>query len=276
MKDIIKNLIDVGFSKVEAQVYASLISVDKMGGYQIAKLTGISRPSVYSALESLLAKGCVTSIPGNTVEYRAVSPEILFDEMSSSFAASCQKAKKCLESLKAPFFSNHEFSNIEGKENLIRNVNRVIHLAQKEIIMNCTMPLDFFAEELKLAENRGVRIVLFTWADIQFKDIKIEFYSGYSENSQCADERIFVVSDFAHCVVGSNERKDYIAHGKDTEKLPNGEKDFFGMISDNRLMVNLVTEHIHFDIYLNRLKQKHKKNLVTKDIQIQTMMEKGL
>jgi hypothetical protein len=47
------------------------------------------------------------------------------------------------------------------------------------------------------------------------------------------------------------------------------------MTSDNRLMINLVTEHIHFDIYLQRLKKVHGKDLIDSSIQIGTLMEKG-
>jgi hypothetical protein len=78
-----------------------------------------------------------------------------------------------------------------------------------------------------------------------------------------------------HCIIGSNDRAAFFPYGKKVDLLPDGEDDFLGMTSDNRLMINLVTEHIHFDIYLQRLKKVHGKDLIDSSIQIGTLMEKG-
>lgn len=48
------------------------------------------------------------------------------------------------------------------------------------------------------------------------------------------------------------------------------------MTSDNRLIVNLVSEHIHFDIYLQKLRKKFNRDIISKDICIGTLMEKGI
>ena len=77
---IIDILGSLGFSKMESLVYCALVPEEKMGGYQIAKKLNAPRPSVYSALENLLKKECITSIPGSTAEYQAVPPDVLIDE----------------------------------------------------------------------------------------------------------------------------------------------------------------------------------------------------
>ena len=43
-------LVRLGFSQTEAKVYCAMVSEEKMNGYQIAKLLGTSRSSVYAAL----------------------------------------------------------------------------------------------------------------------------------------------------------------------------------------------------------------------------------
>jgi hypothetical protein len=40
-------------------------------------------------------------------------------------------------------------------------------------------------------------------------------------------------------------------------------------------MAAIVSEHIHHDIYLLKLKEKYNKDLIDEDIKINTMMESG-
>jgi hypothetical protein len=116
---------------------------------------------------------------------------------------------------------------------------------------------------------------LFSWSKLDTYDIPLEFYCGYDGVAKCKEERILLVADEMHSIIGSNDRAALFPYGKKNEQLPAEEKDFLGMMSDNRLMVNLITEHIHFDIYLQRLKKVHGKDLIDSSIQIGTLMEKG-
>lgn len=269
-------LCSLGFSKIEAQVYCTLVPEDKMGGYQIAKKLNLQRPSVYNALNSLESRGFITVIPGETTEYSAVEPDILMNELSRRYSENAATAKIELEKLTNGRKSNERFVNITGKSNLVSAINRRIDMTEKEIVFTCSMNLELFEDALKNAANRGVRIILFSWSNLDTLGIPLEFYCGYDGKAACAEERILLVADEMHCIIGSNDRAAFFPHGKKNERLPTGEKDFLGMMSDNRLVVNLVTEHIHFDIYLQRLKKQYGKDLIDSSIQIGTLMERGL
>lgn len=269
-------LCSLGFSKIEAQVYCTLVPEDKMGGYQIAKKLNLQRPSVYNALNSLESRGFITVIPGETTEYSAVEPDILMNELSRRYSENAATAKIELEKLTNGRKSNERFVNITGKSNLVSAINRRIDMTEKEIVFTCSMNLELFEDALKNAANRGVRIILFSWSNLDTLGIPLEFYCGYDGKAACAEERILLVADEMHCIIGSNDRAAFFPHGKKNECLPTGEKDFLGMMSDNRLVVNLVTEHIHFDIYLQRLKKQYGKDLIDSSIQIGTLMERGL
>ncbi len=52
----------------------------------------------------------------------------------------------------------------------------------------------------------------------------------------------------------------------------NGE--FVGTISENRLFIKIIAEHIHHDIYLMKLKEKHKKDMIEEDILINSIQER--
>lgn len=274
--ELLNYLCNVGFSRIEALVYCTLVPEEKMGGYQIAKKLNVQRPSVYSALTSLESRGFITAVPGETTEYTAVPPDILMDELSRRYSENAVKAKAELEKLTDGHKKQERFVNITGKTNLINAVNRCIDAACKEIVFTCSMDLASFEIALKNAAKRGVRIVLFSWSKLDTLNIPLEFYCGYDGTALCAEQRILLVSDEMHCIIGSNDRAALYPYGKECRPLPADEKDFLGMTSDNRLVVNLVTEHIHFDIYLQRLKKQHGKDLIDSSIQIGTLMEKGV
>lgn len=268
-------LSDLGFSHIEALVYQVLVTDGQLSGYQIAKKLNRTRPSIYGALDNLVAKHFINLVPGKTARYSAVDPESLIDEISNRVKNSANSAKLALKELSI-FTDRNRFENIEGKSNLISTALRIIRNAKKEILINSSMDLKPFEKELKLAAKRKVRIILFSWENIDTYDIPLEFYCGYEEGGACIEERFFLVADLQNCIAGSNDKSTFFPHMKAGKKLPAGERDFFAMSTSNRLFVNMVTEHIHFDIYLHRLKKKSNQEVITRDIQIGTLMEKGL
>ncbi|MDE5581286.1 MAG: hypothetical protein K2I95_07685, partial [Treponemataceae bacterium] len=159
--------------------------------------------------------------------------------------------------------------------NLLATANRIIMSARKEILMNSSMPLESLYASLKEAARQKVRIILFSWQKIDTLDLPIEFYSNFDGANYCSEERLFLVADLKRCVIGSNDTSAFIPHKNTSKKLPAGEKDFLGMTSTNRLLVNMVTEHIHFDIYLHKLKRK-RRLIFTDDIQLHSLMERGI
>ncbi len=274
---LIQNLTDLGFSRLEAEIYAELARCGRLSGYSVAKNLNKTRPSVYNALDNLLEKGFVLSEPTKAggCEYSAAEPELLLNDISRRVTDAAQQAKKAFKELKGRDAAPR-FENIEGKSALVATANRIIGGAKKEIVMNSSMPLDGLRDSLLDAARRKVRIILFTWRNLDTLGIPLELYSGFRGTDFCAEERLFLVADLRRCVIGSNDTSAFIPHRKIVKKLPAGERDFLGMTSTNRLIVNMVTEHVHFDIYLNRLRKKYKKSLFTDDIVLNSLMEKGI
>ncbi|WP_455718896.1 helix-turn-helix domain-containing protein, partial [Anaerosporobacter sp.] len=57
MEDLITYLCNLHFTKLEAQIYITLLEGGELTGYQIAKKIHISRSSVYSVLDSMHERG---------------------------------------------------------------------------------------------------------------------------------------------------------------------------------------------------------------------------
>ncbi|HEX3039829.1 MAG TPA: hypothetical protein VHP54_06000 [Caproiciproducens sp.] len=52
-----------------------------------------------------------------------------------------------------------------------------------------------------------------------------------------------------------------------------GKDNWFATVTNNTLMVSIIAEHIHNDIYLLKLKEKYGSNLIDDTIKIDTMLE---
>ena len=68
-----EKLVQFGLTRQEANIYLCLLSNKDLSGYEVSKLTGISRSNVYSALASLVEKGAAYLLEGETNKYTAVA-----------------------------------------------------------------------------------------------------------------------------------------------------------------------------------------------------------
>mgnify|MGYP002624464464 CR=1 FL=1 len=273
-------LVSLGFTQTEAKVYCAMVPEAKMNGYQIAKVLNLSRSSVYASLENLLDKGAIVAIPGETNEYAVVEPEELVSKILARYKKSAEAAKTSLEHLTQKRHASNYFLNIQGLTNSMETMRVMIHGARKEILLNSTMDIAPVKDALAEAIDRGVRVVLFSWINVNLYGLNIEFYCNNPDVAKVPEQRFSMVVDNSACLICSNDRNEFISYKQLVEQgnalvMPKEDGDFLGMKSDNRLMVNIIQEHIHFDIYLHKLRKKMGCELITPDIQLGTLMETG-
>lgn len=83
MKDLIKALATFGLSDKEALIYLTLYKLDEATAYQVAKESGLKRPTVYVLLDELRHKGLVLLTPYPKKQlYRAKDLYEFMDERS--------------------------------------------------------------------------------------------------------------------------------------------------------------------------------------------------
>lgn len=75
MGTLTEKLMQFGLTRQEANIYLCLLQNKQLSGYEVSKLTGISRSNVYSALAGLVEEGAAYLLEGETNKYTAVLPE---------------------------------------------------------------------------------------------------------------------------------------------------------------------------------------------------------
>lgn len=83
-------LVSLGLTRAEAAVYLALLDSHRSSVAEIARSTGIERPTVYRALPSLVARGLVGKVRvGKRIMYVAESPSVL-SALADDIAAKVQ------------------------------------------------------------------------------------------------------------------------------------------------------------------------------------------
>lgn len=232
MSELVTKLMDFGFTKTDALVYINLLKNGRASGYKIAKDISLSRSSVYSSIDNLYKSGYIFMSDGDTKEYEAKSPELIFNQIEQKTVENIQVLKKELSKMMLP--EEKEFIyNVPGHSNLFQKVKEMISQAQVEIYLNTDFDLKLLEKELIEAVERGVRIIAFSFNRIAVPHPKIEIYSRWEkEETDYPSRRFMMVKDMKTAIVFDHRDESV------------------GLYSNNRLLVKMVAEHIHSDIYL--------------------------
>lgn len=161
--DFNNTLHKLGFTPIEATVFITLCKYGSLTGYEVAKLTGISRSNVYAALYSLQEKGKCQLSEGETTKYMAISKEDLLLSTQREMAQTLEEIKQ--------FFPNsietHEpYVTIRGYTNVLNKIKNSISLCESHLYLLCSSDsVNLFKEDL-LAISQRCRISIICETDL--------------------------------------------------------------------------------------------------------------
>lgn len=256
---IIDQLQKVGLTKKESQVYYELVRTPYSNGSQIAKILRYPRTSIYSILSKLATKNCILSIPKDDVTtYKAVNPNILIVRLKKELEDASNILEEEFKKMELKPEGN-QFLNIESFRGIKRKIVEILSSTKKEVYINTNFnreDLEEFKPIFEMLKKKGVRVVFFYFENNSYRDLVGEHYKRSKLNNDTEGfKRILLVSDMEIAIMAS----DY-----------GGE--FHGTFSQNKLLVNLIAEHIHNDIYIMKLEKNYNGDF-WKDIKLDTMQE---
>ncbi len=256
-EDLEEILSGLGFVPLEAKIYLVLLRCGNQSAYQIAKEIEISRPSIYNALEHMVHKGFIEQIPNPTALYKAVDPEVLLKKLQNTYLACLENAERELEVYQSQNY-NEQFANLQGKAIIVEKICSLIRHSQTEIYINTDMNLDLFKDELQAVVGRKVRVVLFSFYKLKPMIEGIEVYTHGREMKGHSPTRFMIVSDQEQILI--------------SDLRPN-DNQWLATVTDNRLMVKIISEHIHNDIYLLNIRNRYGKGIYEDYLHIHTAFE---
>lgn len=255
-EEIVNQMMKIGFTKMESMIYIVVLEEGDVTGYQIAKILNVSRASVYPVIEVLLKKRVLVLMPGETNRYSAEQPEIVLANRVEDYNSAAKYLQEKLPDIRKKCKEDKYF-NLSGFESVVAKCKEIFMQSVKEVYINTDFELSLFEKEFKYLKEKGVRVILFTFANIVSEEIPVEFYYYEIPNATCRNKRIMVASDMKRAVIAGEEANN----------------SFVGTFTENRLFAKIIAEHVHHDIYLLRLKEKYGKNLIEDDILIKSLLE---
>ncbi len=157
---IIESLMQFGLTQQEATIYLTLNTEGTLTGYEVSKLTGISRSNAYTALANLTEKGAAALIEGEKKLYSPVPAK----EFCSGKLRALQKISESIyETMPARRQEYEGYLTIRGRQNILDKMITMISSAKKRIYLSMhgavIRELD---EYLSTAVDKGLKIVIIT------------------------------------------------------------------------------------------------------------------
>lgn len=158
LMELIEKLMKYGLTRQESIIYMTLHSDGELTGYEVAKLTGISRSNVYTALAGLVEKGVAYVIEESVTKYTPVS----FEEFSNNFIHNLQETRQeIIKSLPKRKEESQGYITIRGNKNILDKLRNMIKDTKYRIYVAVSSEILIqHIDELKLLVDKGVKIVI--------------------------------------------------------------------------------------------------------------------
>ncbi len=254
---VIEELQKFGLTKIEAEVYYELLKSPNSNGSQISKKIDTPRTSVYMALDRLYTLGFVYLVPSENERknYIAVEPSNLMPKLKKDYIETADYLKDELSKIQIKNNLEQTF-NLKGEEVIYDKVRELIIKAKQELYLNTNVNLELFRDAIEKAKKNGIRVILFSFEKHIEYDMEIEIYNKTNTPiHEGSSKRIMLVVDMEDILVASSK-----------------ETEFSGIYTKNELIVKIIAEHIHNDIYLNELEKIYGHDIWSK-ISINTLKE---
>ncbi len=155
---LVDKLLLFGLGRQESLVYVCLLKNGALTGYEVSKITGISRSNVYNALAALVEHGAAYVMEGSSSKYLAVP-----------MAEFCENHLRYLSMLKEILVLNSPkerkseegYVTIEGSNHILNKIHHMLLGAGKRIYFSADSQfLLKWEQELHQLLSRNIKVVL--------------------------------------------------------------------------------------------------------------------
>ena len=126
---------ELGFGQYEAQAYVALLQTEPCSGYELARLSGVPRASLYGVLEKLEQRGAVLRLEtAEGARYAAVPPEQVIQRLQARLQSHLDEARRSLCQLQAAGESEPVW-NARGYPALLEHAQSLIDQAREQLLL---------------------------------------------------------------------------------------------------------------------------------------------
>jgi len=243
MDEIYDYLHELGFSTNEAKVYVALVAKNPISGYEVAKCSNITRTMVYDILKRLIRRGVIEIIENDPVLYKPIPYKALFKNYKEEYNNRLEMLENALDNIEIEQHNENYIKNISDFNNMVQEVKSLIQSAKNEIYISIwEEEANLFLEDIRDADERGVRIFTFSFGNIPY-----DYGTKYTYNIETQElnkiwhrRRIIIVADRERILIGEG----------------NDKIEEISIITSNTMLVELAIDQMLLDIiHLYELKK---------------------
>lgn len=197
-------LVRIGFSEYEAKAYLALLRKNPVTGYELSKQSGVPRSMIYEVLGKLALRGAAMKLQsGGSTKYAPVPADDFLDQLQREHQGLVASLKDALSSLAEEPDLDYVW-NIEGNDHIIGRAGEMIDQAESQIYL-ALRPVTFanLRPALERAVSRGVRVVIYTTAEIELPGAQVAVAHVSEETlSQARGLGLILVTDGKEVLIG--------------------------------------------------------------------------
>lgn len=231
----------LGFSQNEEKVYTTLLRNKMLNGYEIAKLSGVSRSLVYEVVNRLVGKGILIRLEGEPNYYIPLEYDKLIARMKKESEEAIDRAEEFLKGLADGEENGDYVLNIVGYDKFLKKASALIDGAAGEISLSIWQKeFEFLQGALENAVKRGVKVYIFTFEEIDLEGAVIFSYRLGDASRLFPYRRMTLIVDGILCLNGES----------------GGARDIY-TCTGNHAVVSLATDEIVLNIFWYKYMEKH-------------------
>ena len=162
---LLNSLKHLGFTDHESRVYLALCQFHPATGYEMSKVAQLARSNSYDVLKSLEMKGAIQPVSEGPIRYVPRDPEEFFRGIVKDTREICESLSMALKK-NSNFNESIYIWALHGEKKIQSKISEIIVSANHHVwIKAFEGAVNPFAEEIALATERGVEVILIPFGD---------------------------------------------------------------------------------------------------------------
>lgn len=173
MENGVPGLVDLGFSKLEAEIYTALCRQSPLTGYGVAHAIGKPVANTYKAIEDLRNKGAVIVEDGPSRLCRAVPPAEFLAGLERSFHEKKESVAKALSEI-APPGNDMRIYQLETTEQVLERCRTMLQSCKEVALVDAfPEPVNALRADLERAAARGILVAAMVYAPVDIAGVEV-------------------------------------------------------------------------------------------------------
>ena len=200
----LRSLEDLGFTRVEAEVYVYLLGHSPATGYQIAKAIDRTRGAAYGVLASLAAKGAVVVDIGETQLWRAIPAAEFLDLLEQRFLRGKREAAGRLSNIE-PAPPDSLVYQLKTPEQVYERARAMLGSCRAAALLDLdSKPLELLRKDIEAAVKRGVKVALICPETVKMPGARVSrYFPGYKITGRFPVHQLVVSTDGREFLISS-------------------------------------------------------------------------